>query len=501
MNLFYSPIVTYLPLLITLVISNYMIALKLFAALCIIASGITMYHFTYQITKNRIIALFAGFFYMIAPYKLSNIYKRFAIGEFTAMVFTPLVFLGLYNLFNQDGKKHYYIAIGTIGLVLSHTVSTLYTAIFCALYIFFYISKLKNKEIIKKCLINIIFILLVSAFFLVPFIEATSHAEYAIMNNEVMSTNSNYTWEKTISFKDFFIDSKIENRIVFLIGLPTIIATILSVFVFKKVNKEYKELYLVTFIFSLISLVMCTKLFPWLIMPNILCKLQYPWRMLGFFNFFISFVCGINLYLAINSITKKDSIKVLITLIFVIFSVTNSVNIMSRFYTKDEMTDIKYQERILSNKKISCKIINREYMPIKALYLQNTYIKDRKDETYVLQGNAEIVEENKENLTDIIKVKNISKDTILEFPYYYYVGYKITMIKEDGTTKEIEPIESKNGFIAYIAKEDIEEATIKIEYVGTTVTYVSYIVSAISLTMLICYIIYENRKNVKYIKA
>ena len=192
MNLFYPPLVTYIPLLIKLFVPTYSVALKLFGAICIIFSGITMYNCVNQMTKNKMIALFAAIFYLIAPYKLANVYKRFAIGEFAAMVFIPLVFLGLYNLFKQDGKKHYYIAIGAIGLMLSHTVTTLYTLLFCIVFILFNIKKLKNKEIIKKCIINIIFILLVSMLFWMPLLEATSKADYAIMNDGIMRTNGRF---------------------------------------------------------------------------------------------------------------------------------------------------------------------------------------------------------------------------------------------------------------------------------------------------------------------
>lgn len=111
MNLFYPTLATYLPLLVKMFVPTYMLALKLFGAICIIASGISMYQLAFQITKRRSIAFFAAFFYMIAPYKLANVYKRYAIGEFMALAFIPWVFLGLYNLFKEDGKKHYFIAI------------------------------------------------------------------------------------------------------------------------------------------------------------------------------------------------------------------------------------------------------------------------------------------------------------------------------------------------------------------------------------------------------
>lgn len=491
MNLFYPPLVTYLPLLIKLFTPTYMMALKIFGAICIILSGITMYQFVYQVTKKRSIALFSAIFYLIAPYKLANVYKRFAIGEFTAMIFIPLVFLGLYNLFEQDKKKHYYIAIGAIGLMLSHTVTTLYTALFCIIYILFNIKKLKDKEIIKKCCINVIFILLVSMLFWLPLLEAEFHAKYAIMEDSIMLTNGYYASQNTILFSQLFKDT---GETTFLLGLPTIIAILLTIFVSKKVDSKYKDLYLLSIIFSLISVFMVSKFFPWKNMPNLICKLQYPWRMLGYFNFFMSFVCGVNLYLALKQFIKKDNIRIIIAIIFIISSIISSINILSQFFSTENTKDEQYEKSIIDNKKISHFQINREYMPLKAINLKSSYVKERKDTTYILKGNAEIIEENKINLKNELKINNAEKDTLLEFPYYYYPGYKI-QIEIDGRIKELTPIESEHGYLSCILEEDIKEAKITVEYVGTTITYIAYIISAISLCAFIGYIIYERKKE------
>jgi len=493
MNLFYPPIVTYVPLLIKLFTSSYMVALKYFGAICIIGSGITMYQFVYQVTKKRSIALFSAIFYLIAPYKLANVFKRFAIGEFTAMVFIPLVFLGLYNLFEQDKKKHYYIAIGAIGLMLSHTVTTLYTAIFCIIYILFNIRKLKDKEIIKKCIINVIFILLVSMLFWMPLLEATRYADYTIMDDTTMKTNGEWAAVNTISFSQLFKDIGEEDGTTFVIGVPTILMLLLTIFILKKVDNSYNEFYLLNIIFALFSVFMVSKFFPWKFMPGIICKLQYPWRMLGFFIFFSSFICGVNLYNVLKILIKKDVFRILLASIFTVILVFCGIYHMNQFLTNDVSKDKKYEEGILNNTKISHKQINRDYMPLKALYLQNTYVLERKDKTYILEGDAQILEENKVNLKDELKLENISKGTILEFPYYYYVGYEITLETEDGIQK-IKPIESENGYLSCNIEEDIEEAKITVEYVGTTITYISYIVSAISLIIFIAYIIHE-RKN------
>ena len=494
MNLFYPPLVTYLPLLIKLITLDYMVALKIFGALCIIGSGITMYHLVYEVTSNRIIALFSAFFYIISPYKLVNVYKRYAIGEFASMVFMPYVFLGLYNLFKKDGRKHYYIAIGTIGLILTHTITTLYTAIFCAIYVLFNIAKLKDIQILKKCIINGIFILLISLFFLGPFLEYTSSAKYAIMDNYIMSTNGNYVSRHTISLSHLVKNETEDHNMTFSLGVPTIIAMFLTLFTLKKVDDKYRKIYLLFCIFSIIALFMATKLFPWRYMPNILCKLQYPWRMLGFFAFFSSLVCGVNIYIILNKIIKKDYIKILIVTTLSIVAIVANESIMHQFYTDDNTRDKKYIAYILNDKKIDCKMINREYMPVNAIYLFKTYVSDRTDSTYILEGNAEILEENKENFTDIIKIKNISKDTLLEFPYYYYKGYEIT-VSTNEEDKKIAAIESKHGYLACRIEDNIEEATIKVEYKGTTFTYISYGISAISFIIFIVYIIVENRKG------
>lgn len=493
MNLFYPPIVTYLPLLIKLFTNSYITCLKIFGAICIILSGITMYKFSYEITKNGIIALFSAIFYLIAPYKLANIYKRYAIGEFCAMVFIPLVFLGVYNLFNGNRKKHYYIAIGAIGLMLSHTVTTLYTALFCVIYAVFNFKKLKNKEILIKCIINVAFILLVSIMFWLPMLEATSNAEYAIVNDGFMRTNGEFASQNTISFLQLFKDFYEENGTTFILGIPTVFAVILTIFVFKKIDKKYKEIYLIFVIFSLISVFMVSRFFPWKVMPNIICKLQYPWRMIGFLVFYISFICSVNLYNFIKQISKKENLQILISILFVILSVTDSIFIMSKFYSKDMQKDKNYEKYILENRKISCMQINRDYMPTKSLF-NLSYVLERNDKTYILEGNAKVVKEDKNGLQDLIELYNVKENTIIEFPYYYYVGYKIT-INNNGKITQANPIESKNGYLSCVISENIENANIKVEYVGTIVQKVSYIISAISFIIFIAYIIFEVKKG------
>ena len=314
------------------------------------------------------------------------------------------------------------------------------------------------------------------------------------MQDNIMGTNGEYASRNTISFVQLLKNKGEENGTTFMLGIPTILTILLTIFVVKKVDIKYKHFYLLSIIFSLICLFMTSKFFPWIIMPNIFCKLQYPWRMIGFFNFFMSIVCGINIYFFVKQLIKKDTMRILIISIFVILSICSSTKILSQFYTKNDKVDKKYENYILENRKITHMQINRDYMPLKAIKLQTTYVQERNDLTCILEGRVDIVDETKENLQDEIKIKNAVGKTVLEFPYYYYPGYEIEL-KTNEKTQKLKTIESEHGYLACVIQEDILEGTIHVKYVGTTITYIAYITSIISFIIFIAYIVYEKRKE------
>ena len=68
-------------------------------------SGITMYFFIQEVTKNKKIALLAGIFYIFAPYRLTDMYVRNALAELTSFVFIPFVFHRTIWCFKRKVKK------------------------------------------------------------------------------------------------------------------------------------------------------------------------------------------------------------------------------------------------------------------------------------------------------------------------------------------------------------------------------------------------------------
>ena len=532
-NLFYSPIVTYGPLFFRIFGLHYYTCLKLFAYSTILISCFTMYNFLYDVSKKREIAILGAVIYAFIPYRLETIFNRFAIGEFTAYIFFPMLFHGLFNLLKGDGKKHYYIAIAAIGLILTHTISTEYSAIFALLYIIFNFKQLKNKGVIRKIVINVIFILAITTFFTVPLMEHKILGNYVIFNSTSMKSLPSDVQNSTIKISQLFKDIGEVNGVSFKIGIPLIILTLLGIVSYKKVDKNIRSEYITFAVIAMISLAMVTKLFPWIIMPKTLTTLQFAWRLLAFFEFALSIICAINLYYFVDIICKKsnknskntkvhtktENLYNMLLLFAIIVIIISMMKIDYNYsYEKEKfLTDEEYERKI--NEKNSIWSINREYLPEKVdvKELGKSYLDYREDKVYVLEGNATIINEKKKDLQLEFDIENYKANTILELPYVYYLGYKVTIEQKDNeiktkmtntynetrivkidkkSTENIRTLESNNGMLAIKLDENIESAHITVKYTGTTIEKVAYVISAISIITFIGYVIYIKKQDI-----
>ena len=119
-NIFYSPLTAYIPLIFSIFTSSFELMLKLFMVLCSFLSGIAMYSFVKKVTNNRPAGLLASIIYIFAPYRLTDMYMRTAIAELASFIFLPILFHGMYNIFNSEEKsikKSLMLTFGAVGLI------------------------------------------------------------------------------------------------------------------------------------------------------------------------------------------------------------------------------------------------------------------------------------------------------------------------------------------------------------------------------------------------
>lgn len=102
-----------------------------------------MYAFTSRITKNKVIGTLSAALYMIMPYHLTDMYIRNAIGEFLSYIFVPLVFLGLYKIFQKE-KGEWILCIGAVRFNIYAYINDIFNS-YHGIYIYLYLyNKIKR---------------------------------------------------------------------------------------------------------------------------------------------------------------------------------------------------------------------------------------------------------------------------------------------------------------------------------------------------------------------
>ena len=483
-NIFYSPLTAYLPLIFKIFTNSFILCLKLFIFVTIFLSGIYMYKLVFRITKSHKASVISSIIYISTPYHLTDIYNRVAVAELATFIFLPIIFIGMYDLFKEN--KSYYLMIGTIGVILTHNVLTMYTAIFCFIYMIINYKKI-NKNIIKTVMLNALIILLCTSFYWIPLLEHYWNTTYEVfIPGRMFKTNT--LLETKMSVLDLLFGVKWGIKIY--LGLPTILGIIFTFIYRKRIDDKIKPYVSIFLSFGIISLIIMLKIFPFEYLPSFFKMIQFVWRMLIFVSFFFSIVSGITINIFIQKTNKR---KAIFTIIFIIYAVV--IVCSTKQMTKTLFDEEKHLEPVPVNSKtlkVHAGCATFEYLPQKA-YSNLEYIKIRSKNAIIISGEANIINENKNGTKMIFEVNNIKDNVKIEIPYIYYLGYNVTITDKEGNTSKLQIKESDNGF-CMIEVAGIENGTVNITYEGTTLMKISYM-STLGGIIVLVWVVYQNRRN------
>lgn len=484
-NLFYSPITAYIPLLFHFITSSFVLDIKLFMLFVTILTGISMHECIYTITKNKWMSLLGSIIYILAPYRLTDMYIRMALAEFTSFIFIPMVFQGLYIMFHEENnsskKSVLILTLGAVGLVLTHLIIAMYTAIFAFIYLLCNIKKINNKYIIKKLMVSLIFIIFITSFFIFPLIEQKSNTNFEVFKPGRMERTDVLVYYK-LDFLDFIYTDA--GNMVFEIGIITIIGLLLTICTYKKIDKEYKTFYIFSLIMGLISLFMTLNVFPFEKLPPILKMIQFSFRMLEFSNFFFAIVVSINFILSIKDFEKKD----IIVLTSIIIMLLIPMLIRNVRYADEVIDEKKLWPAISVTEKtgrVHAGCASFEYLPCKA-FENLDYIKTRSNKAIIIDKNCKILNEYKSGANMSFDVLKAEKGTKIELPFIFYLGYQVK-ININGEEEILKINESNNGFIEIELTESVNNGKIEVSYVGTNIMKLGICVSILSFTIMILY--------------
>ncbi len=285
-----------------------------------VASGITMYFFAKEFW-GKWGGIISAIFYIWAPYHSVDIYVRGAMNEAWGIIWFPLILLAGYLLITEKKNKirnTILLALGWVGLLLSHNLMALIFAPIFAGWSLIWIFKTKDVKKIVSLGISGVLAFFLAAFFTLPvFIEqglvqtdslVKGYFEYsthfATIRQLLVSRFWGYgpsIWEANdgMSFQIGWINWILGSIIVFVIVVTII----------KQIRKNRKQLkienwMIIVFYFFVIgwfaTFMMHNKSTPIWLHIDTLKFVQFPWRFLTLVILSFSFISG-----AITKIVPK----------------------------------------------------------------------------------------------------------------------------------------------------------------------------------------------------
>ena len=300
-SLFYSDLFLYIPAaLIAFGLPVYM-SYNLYVISVTFFTILVSYLCFKSIFKNEKIAMVGSFTYTISIYRIINVYLRAAVGEYTAMIFLPLLLLGVWNFLeakeNITFQKYFPLVLGITGVLQCHILSCEMIAEFGLLFIVLNIRKFMHKEHILAICKTVLWCIGLNAFFLIPFLmsygmdlevktrELTSVGPTSLFLMEYFNVFVKYYGESVGS--EYIRDMSMGLGAALFIGIVVYI-----VFFMNRKRWELKSIksYIYgkkLFFYAMIALFLTSSLFPWKSLHllgktihHLLCQIQFAWRYL-----------------------------------------------------------------------------------------------------------------------------------------------------------------------------------------------------------------------------
>lgn len=393
-----------------LLFSNPMHALFFGFTLLNFLTIVNSYLMVRYLTKNIWIRLVGITIYELNAYHMALMYSRNALGEALAYTFIPLVFLGIFKIWNHNSRGILITGIG-MGLVInSHVITSLViTAIIIIIESYRILTKKFTFEELKHFLLSALIATLISLYQLINMI-------WIICQNHIM-----LTWRgiQTVSLKNTF-DVMLNNQItdhqdVFNMGLlPSVLLIFFSFIALSEKKGSWKK-------YILLSLILFFLTFDFITYPTWLTKsfagtIQFAGRLLGFVVLFLTI--GIVLFLN-KRLSLKESKILFFTIIFMLSLM--SENAVNKFHYLKNDDPIRYY------------LTSKNFNKTLSLYSYGSsdYILAKKDNKGYLKKtdtlpNKYLVTEHYDNLTLKINSKR-KKNKKINFFFYKGISYNVTL--------------------------------------------------------------------------
>lgn len=433
-SVMYGDIFLYIPALLRMLGYTITDSYRIFVFGVNVVTCLVSYWCIKKISQDEYIGLLGSGLYTLSAYRFTNIYVRAAVGEYTAMIFLPFIFCGLYFIFNEEENDSVQnegvilSVIGFSGIIQTHVLTCEMVGIFTIIACVLLWKRTLRKKTFFSLTKVVLFASVINLWWLVPFFDYRGE-ELRINYSDPphIQQMGNFIAQIFMPFANasgvnLAADAGVANEMPLNLGLSLTCGILLFFYLFffgKKISdKKFSKLAVFSMFMGILALFMSTIYFPYdklsdfsSFIHKYLPVIEFPWRFLVIATIFITISTCITIIL-FKRFYKQEIVTILVlligigTLIPYSYSVYSLLNTEDAYRPYDILTLTKYANGV------------GEYLPLGAETFPSS------SPNYFLGEGVNLKSYTKKDLEIKLEIENNAQtESYIEVPLLYYKGY------------------------------------------------------------------------------
>ncbi|MGN1187981.1 MAG: hypothetical protein ACI4R6_05765 [Lachnospiraceae bacterium] len=491
-SVFYGDILLYIPALLRLCGFNITESYNIFVFLTNVATCLVSYYCFKRMSGSSKTAVAGSMLYTLSLYRIVNIYIRSAVGEYTAMIFLPLIAYGMWKIFTEDVKSPSYRrnwiipVIGFAGIINTHILTCEMVGAFILILCLILVKRVFRKETFIVLVKTVAYTCILCAGFLVPFLDYMLQGGFVVTSAQRFAAGIQqfgaFVGQLLVPFAGYSglsvnVADGMAGEFPSTTGLAVIVGAVILLYVlvmgYMK-EKKYRVCSWIMLGFGTLSLLFSSHVFPWDTLQN----------MNGLFNKLVSMISMPWRFLTIASLTLSTGSVIALAVLekrgeaykWVITALTGIAVIQAGALMADIMNTAQpyavYSDSALDDGNL----IGCEYLPAEGLQeayaSQYAYATDNLDFEQTYRYNNKV----------IFNVSNNSNEQgMVNLSMVYYKGYTA---RDKNTGKKLTTYPA-NGYTTGIVIEAGYSGEVVVEFEGFWYWKLAAVISIISV-LVIC---------------
>lgn len=485
-----------------------MLAFKATCTVITFGAAYIAYYCARQLTDERT-ALFCALSWLFNPFRLNELLLRAELGEAPAIIFLPLIALGMWQIFHASAHKGaMHLIIGYTGLLACHLLTLVITASFCVIYVVaqFIVHPTRFVHEIRRIgwmVLAAVTTVLLNMYYLIPFLRYYGWNLYITSGADSyrgLQASSSPIWQifmGAVGYGDGSMGTtQVRNEMPLSIGAALLLAVMGWIIYTAYRHNGQTDLDKAAWQawgLGCCGVFMASLYFPWdfvsvniPIVAQTLGKMQFSWRILMVPACLLSFLMGI---LVVRLLRDPSIVVRTVAIVMCVLLATNAVDVATNYYAMNNTAYKEHFDNPYSQ--------NRDYVLADVIAQKGKDLSQWLNKDYLgpraLDGDEDVVitDYHRVGTGYMFSVSNTGDDAVVTVPVFWYGLHKAYLTDNkgmDAASNATEIVCNRNidyQFSDVTIPAGTNDATVMLVYTEPISFRIAWVITGVTLAMLI----------------